>query len=128
MPKPMRARVSQKAVLFASDDVLLLADSGWEFPGGRVDRGERPGEALLRECREETGLEVRVDAPVHTAVKKPNKKTATYYVYYRCQVQEDSPTVTLSEEHDEWRWCVPADARPLLNDRRVRALDRALRR
>jgi 8-oxo-dGTP diphosphatase len=113
-------------VLFAGDDVLLLGDDGWEFPGGRVDRGERPGEALLRECREETGLEVRVDGPVHTAVKKPNKKTATYYVYYRCHVPDgDRPAVTLSAEHDEWRWCAPVDARPLLNDRRAAALDRA---
>lgn len=122
----MRARVSQKAVLFADGDVLLLDDGGWEFPGGRVDRGERPGEALLRECREETGLEVRVDGPVHTAVKGPNKKTAKFYVYYRCTVAGETPEVTLSGEHDAARWCAPADARPLLNDRRAAALDRAV--
>ncbi|MCS7236722.1 MAG: NUDIX domain-containing protein [Thermoguttaceae bacterium] len=28
----------------------------WEFPGGRINPGESPGEAALRECREETGI------------------------------------------------------------------------
>jgi mutator protein MutT len=32
----------------------------WEFPGGKVDDGESPAAAAVRECREEAGLAVRV--------------------------------------------------------------------
>ena len=33
----------------------------WEFPGGRVEPEERPGDAAVRECLEETGLHVVVE-------------------------------------------------------------------
>ncbi len=33
----------------------------WEFPGGKCEPGESPEEATVRECLEETGLEVRVN-------------------------------------------------------------------
>ncbi len=34
---------------------------GWMLPGGRVERTETPHAAAVREAREETGIEVRVD-------------------------------------------------------------------
>jgi 8-oxo-dGTP diphosphatase len=40
----------------------------WEFPGGKIDDGEGPAEALVRELDEELGLEVEVDQPLTFAV------------------------------------------------------------
>ncbi len=34
----------------------------WEFPGGKIEPGEAPAEAAVREAREETGLEIEVVA------------------------------------------------------------------
>ncbi len=38
-----------------------------EFPGGKIERGETPAAAAVREVREETGLEVRIGPMLGTA-------------------------------------------------------------
>jgi 8-oxo-dGTP diphosphatase len=59
------------AALF-SDGRVLAAQRGyppelagkWEFPGGKVEKGESPERALVRECAEELDVEVSVGAEI----------------------------------------------------------------
>lgn len=63
-----RYRRTEGAHLLITDEEgrLLLVRStylaqGWMLPGGRVERGERPHDAAVRETREETGIDAAVD-------------------------------------------------------------------
>ncbi|MFA5961896.1 MAG: NUDIX domain-containing protein [Parcubacteria group bacterium] len=42
------------------DPLIPSADGKWEFPGGRIDYGESPEEAIKRECMEEIGCEIEI--------------------------------------------------------------------
>ncbi|MFB6126269.1 MAG: NUDIX domain-containing protein [Halolamina sp.] len=128
---PIELEVTQKAVLFDPDErVLLLADDGaWEFPGGRVSAKEDAREGLLRELREETGLDPAVGPPVYTTAYERASGTPTFAVVYVCETA--GTDLRLSEEHDEFAWVDPASEAGAGTDGRLSpaqstALSRAL--
>jgi 8-oxo-dGTP diphosphatase len=48
-----------RRVLIAQRPVGKALAGLWEFPGGKLDPGERPEEALIRELKEELGIDVK---------------------------------------------------------------------
>ncbi|MBQ1943919.1 MAG: NUDIX domain-containing protein, partial [Ruminococcus sp.] len=46
--------------IFATERGYGDFKGGWEFPGGKVEPGESPQEALVREIREELAMEIEV--------------------------------------------------------------------
>lgn len=63
---------SAGGVVLRQQDVLLIRVSDikgrpvWSFPKGRLDAGETPAQAALREVMEETGWYCRIDADLST--------------------------------------------------------------
>lgn len=53
------------AIIFDDNERILLSHRRdidmWNLPGGRVETGEMPWEAVIRETREETGLDVTIE-------------------------------------------------------------------
>ncbi len=60
------AIVSDGRVLAACRSAPPELAGGWEFPGGKVEDGESEANALVRECREELGVEVAVGRLIGT--------------------------------------------------------------
>src|SRR5688572_26996963 len=59
----MDRRDSAFAIILHSRHVLLVKPrdkNNWQLPGGRLEPGETPAQAVIREVREETGLRARV--------------------------------------------------------------------
>lgn len=77
------------AIIFNNDRSQILAIKRrdvpvWVLPGGGIDDGEQPDDAVIREALEETGLQVVIKRK--TGEYTPLNKLAQYTHVYECQV------------------------------------------
>ncbi len=57
----------------------------WEFPGGKLEVGETPQDCIIRECKEEIGLEIR---PLHLyrEVEHCYPEVSVHLYFFICQI------------------------------------------
>jgi 8-oxo-dGTP diphosphatase len=111
----IRQRVACKAVIRHGSKILILREAAtnkdgtnvgrYQLPGGRIEPGEPYIDGLNREVMEETGLQVEVGKPIAVGEWFPvirGEKNQIVAIFFDCNT--DSTAVTLSDEHDEYRW------------------------
>ncbi len=99
MPEaPLRKLVVAGLIVDDSNDQLLLtqrrADQSfglaWEFPGGKVEPGEAPTEALVRELHEELGVTVEVGGIWEVLFHRHDDFDLCMLIY-QCRIVHGSP-------------------------------------
>ena len=75
----------------------------WEFVGGKVEPGETKAQALIRECREELGVTLRVGG-VFMDVTHVYPDLTVHLTLFEAAISEGTPQLL---EHNDLRWITP---------------------
>ncbi len=112
--KDKKIGVSLKAVLLRADGKFLTlrrsetAPSralGWDLPGGELDFGEDPETGIIREIREETGLEIN-NLKIFDAVSSVTER-GEFWTTICYTAEPKTEDIVLSYEHDDSKWVTP---------------------
>ena len=95
--------------------ILQKHNGKWDLPKGHIEPGESFLEGAIRECYEETGLDVddgSLDVFPYTYISLPSKKWLRFYLGFT----RDSDVIIQEEEHAGYRWASIDTAVDLFGD------------
>jgi len=75
----------------------------WELPGGKIEFGESPEEAAVREAKEETGLIVKSLGLITISSEITPQKHHHIWFYYKCKILKGKIKIG-DGEHKEYNW------------------------
>jgi 8-oxo-dGTP diphosphatase len=125
----LRAKVGKDLIMFPTVSAIVLNDRGevllgqrsdnrqWSVIAGMMDPGEQPADALVREVREETGVEVKIErlagVALHEVVYPNGDRCHMVNTWFRCRAVGGEARVN-DAESIAVGWFAP-DALPELN-------------
>ena len=113
----MKKNIHVVGAVIIENNKILCAQRGpskslplkWEFPGGKIEAGETPQEALRREILEEMQCKVEIGGQVEHTVYEYDFGIVHLTTYY-CKLVEGNPVLT---EHVSMKWLAPDELKSL---------------
>ena len=87
-------------IIFATQRGYGEFKGGWEFPGGKIEPGETPQEALKREIQEELDTKIKVGSLIDTI----EYDYPTFHLSMDCFLAEIESGSLVLKEHEAARW------------------------
>ena len=103
--KVVAAIIKKNDCIFATQRGYGDFKDGWEFPGGKVEEGETPQEALTREIREELAADIRVGELFDTV----EYDYPEFHLSMKCYICELVSEEMVLKEHEAARWLTASD-------------------
>lgn len=75
----------------------------WELAGGGIKYKETPEKSIIREVKEECGLDIEVKIPITVSVFYIGKKQY-FEITYLTKLKNNNQKITLSNEHSQYKW------------------------
>ena len=98
--KVVAAIIAQEGKIFATQRGYGEFKDGWEFPGGKIEEGETPQQALVREIQEELDTEVEVGDLLGTV----EYDYPTFHLSRQCFLCRIKSGSLNLKEHEAARW------------------------
>jgi len=103
-------------------DILLIHRNSskrtqWEIPGGKLEDGETPEQAAVRELKEELDITVTVNRTIGSQEFEQEGNQYRYY-WFKATVTQGKPRLTGSDDaiHDSFRYCSLAEMRTMFDE------------
>lgn len=128
MDKEMKAIVKgiilydQKVLILKRSDIDKIGAGNWEFVGGTINFGEALEDALLREVKEETSIDIEIDKILYATTYNTKPNRHDIIIVYECYAKDNN--VKLSKEHSDYKWVEEKELRQLVYKDIIDALDK----
>ena len=110
----LKTKIDVTTGLIMCDGLILIAqrkhgkslEYKWEFPGGKLEKGETLEECLKREMMEEMGLEILIGKHFVDSCYNYDFGTIVLHSFWATCKSRDIPLVL---EHEQYKWVPPKD-------------------
>lgn len=110
----MNQRIAVRAIIRKDDKTLLLRRANgresilgkYELPGGKLDYGEQPEDALGRYLHDDVGLTIRTAQlfDVLSYIDHDNRDVQYVFILYLVSLKDSDEKITLNQNYDHYLW------------------------